>query len=136
MSSSLEGIYKGAKSHVYGPGELVLKTDLPVVPSWVTGYFTEGFSLHPLVLGGFADTTRLALHSGTTANRLDVFIQAIERPMRTSGWGDRGGFLRALRRAQSSGDVKRALGRTQLARLKRQLVQRSSGQTGRSGRVI
>jgi len=44
-------------------------------------------------------------------------------------------LLRTLGRAQSGRNIERSLGRTQLARLKRQLIKSSRGETRRGGRV-
>jgi hypothetical protein len=112
-------------------------THFPMLTGWKTSHLTEGLVLHPLVLGDLADIAGVALHGEATAEGFDgILAEAVQGTMHAARWGNRGRLLRALGRAESSWDIERALGRTQLAGLQRELVQRSRGEMGRSGRVV
>ena len=108
-----------------------------MLTGWKTSHLTEGLVLHPLVLSDLADIAGLALHGEATAEGFDgILAEAVQGTMHAARWGNRGRLLRALGWAESSWDIERALGRTQLAGLQRELVQRSRGEMGRSGGVV
>jgi hypothetical protein len=108
-----------------------------VFTGWKSSDLTEGLVLHPLVLSDLADIAGVALHGEATAEGLHgILTQAIEGTMHAARWGNGRGLLRTLGRTESSWNIERALGRTQLAGLQRKLVQRSCGETRRSRRII
>lgn len=102
--------------------------------------------LHPLILGQLADPIRSAkgaLHGGATTDgrlclnrNLHRVVETVQGTMHAARgcWGRV--FLGAFGRAQGSGHVQRSLGRAQLTRLQRQLVQVGGGEVRRSGRVV
>lgn len=100
-------------------------------------HFPQRLGLHPLVLGDFADAAELALHGGPAADGLGrIFAQAVEGAVHAARRSDWGGLLRTLRRTQGGGHVQRTLGRAQLPRLQRELVQGGGRQPRGSGRVV
>jgi hypothetical protein len=108
-----------------------------MLTGWKTGHLTEGLVLHPLVLSDLADIAGVAFHGEATVEGFDgILAEAVQGTMHAARWGNGGRLLRPLSRAQSSWDIERALGRTQLAGLQRELVQRSRGETGRSGGIV
>lgn len=112
-------------------------TYFPVLTSRETSHHAQVLGLHPFMLGRLADATVLALHGGaTTDGFLRVLVQTVQRTVRATRWGDGGGLLGTLGRAQSSRDIKRALRRAQLARLQWELVQGRRGETRRGRRII
>lgn len=113
-------------------------TDLPVIPSRGSGHLTQLFSLHPSILGQLADSALYAIASRLTSDgcgRISL-IEAIQRSMNTAWRSDGRRFTWTFGRAQSGGNVEGRLGRSQLTRLQRQLVERGSDQTGRGGRIV
>lgn len=119
-------------------------THFPVVSGGQTSNRTQVFILHPLIFGQLADNTVAAggaLHGGATTDRLMnlrrvAVAQTVKRAMHTARRSGRRVSLRAFGRAQSRRNIERSLGRTQLTRLKGQLIQSSRGETRRSGRAV
>lgn len=135
----LIGLWKLATAVFQQPGLRELRTHLPVILGGQTSDITQGFVLHPFILGQFADdcghgATVGALHGGTTGDGfVDLgggrrVVQAVEGTggMDTAWWRGRRGllmlFLRALRGTQGCRDVERRLWRTQLTGLEGQWV--------------
>lgn len=118
-------------------------THFPVVSGGQTSNRTQVFILHPLILGQLADNTVAAggaLHGGATTDRLMnlrvAVAQTVKRAMHTARRSGGRVSLGTFGRAQSRRNIERSLGRTQLTRLKGQLIQSSRGETRRSGRAV
>lgn len=107
-----------------------------MIAGWHARNHAQVLGLHPLVLSDLADAAGLALHGGATTDGFGVFVQAVKRTVHTARRGDGRGLLRTFGGPQCSGDVERALERTQLAGLKRELMEGGGGETRGSGRVI
>lgn len=111
-------------------------THLPVIARRHPSDLPQMLRLHPLMLGDLADAAGFALHGEATTDGFGVFVQAIQRTVHTARGGDGRGLLRTFGGPQGGGDIERALERTQLARLERQLVEGGLGEPRRGGRVI
>lgn len=118
-------------------------TYFPVVSGGQPSNRTQVFILHPLILGQLADNTVAAggaLHGGATTDRLMnlrvTVAQAVKRAMHTARRSGGRVSLRTFGRAQSRRNIEGGLGRTQLTRLKGQLIQSSRGKARRSGRAV
>ena len=110
-----------------------------MITSGKSSHFTKVFILHPLILRQLADgrAAVVALHGRTTADRNAdfTFVQAVQRTVHAAGRSGRGGgLLRTLHRAQCGRNIKGTLERTELLRLKREvLIARRSGRVIRGG---
>lgn len=115
------------KNAITQPTKKKDKTNLPVVACWYSSHLAQSLTLLPRILGYLAHGI-LRLKARLVLDRSGIFIQRIERTVnaarrgngRRISSGGRCGSLRSgrsLGRTQSSGNIQRRLGRTDLTRL-------------------